>query len=572
MSEGTKGQIQPPKKEGLKKEDPKKTIEVSKEDPTILELKKMFSQFLKSNSETQASNRADINELKEAIKAINRSSSQSPIGSESMKTPLPVRSRGSRRSSMFFGISQLPSTPQHTDTLLIDTPFKSNIQVLQADIVYDKELKVSSFEGLQYLARQLQLLSSKYPGREIKMAHMVSYNLRPHVVASWNSSRYRESLITGLESNEIMVEDWLSLSNSEVQAILVEAARPRTKELYSKELILFLGKGIPQTPSITTENFSSTFYAPLMKSLTDLHHLHDLMSEETSNHSTNKSKIPVQGYGTRDSPGQIALWLISLGTQKESILQWLSKDELVKHKTIESSVKFIRARLMEGRAQSEARQDFDAKLTPIRYEDLRYTQGESHTRHQISPATRPPFTTPRKNDLRQQSNFSSIELSAQQTTTVPGNETDEDKDDENTPRNMTDDREFSNDTNAEIANDDYLLAISTDQHRSRSAVSATFRGFCSEAFVYGKCARQNSGCTFDHSTAGQERCINSFTLLAKRELQQHGQLEPWSSPKQEASNNLKTNNAHGLKNTSSSTFHGATKPSFLPTSTRPYQK
>ena len=179
MSEGTKGQIQPPKKEDLKKEDPKKTIEVSKE-----ELKKMFSQFLKSNSEIQASNRADINELKEAIKAINRSSSQSPMGSESMEIPLPVRSRGSRRSSMFFGISQLPSTPQLTDTLLIDTPFKSNIQVLQADIVYDKELKVSSLEGLQYLARQLQLLSSKYPAREIKMAHMVSNNLRPHVVAS----------------------------------------------------------------------------------------------------------------------------------------------------------------------------------------------------------------------------------------------------------------------------------------------------------------------------------------------------------------------------------------------------
>ena len=109
---------------------------------------------------------------------------------------------------------------------------------------------------------------------------------------------------------------------------------------------------------------------------------------------------------------------------------------------------------------------------------------------------------------------------------MPGNETDEDKDDENTPTNMTNDREFSNYTNAEIANDDYLLAISTDQHRSRSAVSATFHGFCSEAFVYGKCARQNSGCTFDHSAAGQERCTNSFTLLGKRELQQHGQLEP----------------------------------------------
>ena len=122
---------------------------------------------------------------------------------------------------------------------------------------------------------------------------MVSYNLHPHVIASWNSHRYQKSLITGTESKEIMVEDWPSLSNSEVQAILVEAARPRTKKLYSKELILFLGKGISKTPSIITDNFSSTFYAPLMKSLTDLLHLYDLMSEETSHHSTNRAKIPV---------------------------------------------------------------------------------------------------------------------------------------------------------------------------------------------------------------------------------------------------------------------------------------
>ena len=238
MSEGTKGPIQLPKKEDSKEEYSKKMIEVSKEDPTensILELKKMFSRFLISSSETQANNRDDINELKDAIKAITRSNPQSAIGDESMDTPLPVRTRGSRRSSMFFGISQNPPTPQISDTLLIDTPSRSNIQVLQADSVYDKELKVTSLEGLQYLARQFQLLSSKYPGCKIKMAHMVSYNLRPHVAASWNSYRYRESLITGLKSNEFMVEDLLSLSNSEVQAILVEAARPRTKELYSKE-------------------------------------------------------------------------------------------------------------------------------------------------------------------------------------------------------------------------------------------------------------------------------------------------------------------------------------------------
>jgi hypothetical protein len=216
---------------------------------------------------------------------------------------------------------------------------------------------------------------------------MVSYNLRPHVLAAWNSHCYRESLITGVEPNKIMVEDWLSLSNTVVQEILVEAARPRTKELYSRELILFLGKGIPQSPAITTDNVSD-FYAPLMKSLTDLLNIYNLLSAEQSNLTNNMSKIPVPGYGTRDSPGQIALWLISLGSQKDSILQWLGKDELMKHKTLEPAVKFIRSRMMQGSAQSEARQDFNAKLTPIRYEDLRHTQGESNTRQQINFSNR----------------------------------------------------------------------------------------------------------------------------------------------------------------------------------------
>ena len=169
MSERTKGRIQPPKKE-----ESKKTIEVLKEDLTeiaILELKDMFSQFLISSNQTQASNRTDINELKEAIKSLNRSSAQSPIGNESMDTPLPVRTRGSRRSSMFFGISQNPSTPQISDTLLIDTPLRSNIQVLQADNVYDKELKVSSLEGLQYLARQLQLFLPNTPVAKLNGPH-----------------------------------------------------------------------------------------------------------------------------------------------------------------------------------------------------------------------------------------------------------------------------------------------------------------------------------------------------------------------------------------------------------------
>ena len=558
MSEGKGNPI-------LKKEDPKKKIDAPKDVSVInpiadpnQDLKDMFAQFLITSKEFQTRSSADIEELRDAINDIKKSSYSSPMSDELPDTPIFNRPRG-RRSSMFFG------TTQSQPILLaptIDTPIKPNIQVLQADIVYDKELKVSSLEGLQYLARQVQLLSSKYPGREIKMAHMVSYNLRPHVLASWNSYRYRESIINGIESNEIMVEDWLSLTNSEVQAILVEAARPRTKELYSKELVLFLGKGIPQTPSISTDNFSSLFYAPLIKSLNDLLHLNDLMSEETSNHSHNMSKIPVPGYGTRDSPGQIALWLISLGTQKESLQQWLCKDELIKQKSLDLAVKFIRAKLMEGRAQSEARQDFDAKLTPIRYEDLRHIQGEFHTRQQISLSVRPPFVTPRRHE-RPPTNFSSLALS-----TPPSTLTDTQYNDDDTP----DEDLNADDYNPPETNDqdeDTLNAILTDLNLSRASVRDTFRGYCSELFIYGKCSRQHSGCTFDHSAAGQERCIQSFSLLSKRELQQHGLLEPWSAPR-DSTNVQKTNNNYGSKNAGPTNGSWNSKPYVSSNTTRPY--
>ena len=53
-----------------------------------------------------------------------------------------------------------------------------------------------------------------------------------------------------------------SLSNAKVQAILVEAARPRTREMCARELILFLGKDIPQSPPVNPDNFSKLFYGP----------------------------------------------------------------------------------------------------------------------------------------------------------------------------------------------------------------------------------------------------------------------------------------------------------------------
>ena len=94
--------------------------------------------------------------------------------------------------------------------------------------------------------------------------------MRSHVIQAYNTHCYTESKITGIEPTEIIAEDWLSLDNTLVQEILIEAARPRTREMYSIELILYLGKDIPQTIPICTDNFSKLFYAPLVKSLNDL--------------------------------------------------------------------------------------------------------------------------------------------------------------------------------------------------------------------------------------------------------------------------------------------------------------
>ena len=57
-----------------------------------------------------------------------------------------------------------------------------------------------------------------------------------------------------------MVEDWLTLNNSTVHQILPVAAR--TKELYARELILFLGEGIPQSPPVKlkTSQYFSTYH------------------------------------------------------------------------------------------------------------------------------------------------------------------------------------------------------------------------------------------------------------------------------------------------------------------------
>ena len=99
---------------------------------------------------------------------------------------------------------------------------------------------------------------------EVRLAHMISLNLRPVILAAYNFYRYNASHLTGNDPEEVVIEDWLSLTNPKVSEIILEAVRPRTKEKHSQEMILYLGKHIPQSPPVNAENFARTFYGPLI--------------------------------------------------------------------------------------------------------------------------------------------------------------------------------------------------------------------------------------------------------------------------------------------------------------------
>jgi hypothetical protein len=94
---------------------------------------------------------------------------------------------------------------------------------------------------------------------------------------------------------------------------------------------------------------------------------------------------------------------------------------------------------------------------------------------------------------------------------------------------FTDDLEYSSiyKTPTNFQHENELSAL--ENISSRSAIASTFRGYCSELFVFGSCHRRDSGCTLDHTSSGQEKCIHSFNLLAKRDLTQHGQLPAFSN-------------------------------------------
>ena len=195
---------------------------------------------------------------------------------------------------------------------------------------------------------------------------------------------------------------------------------------------------------------------------------------------------------------------------------------------------------MIGRSQSEDRQDFQHQVTPIRYDDICKTQGESQQRHQVytsrnqhqAPSSYRSYDTKPRSSMTALDFRDTVHASFADNSSQPYDLYD---DDFVPPTDLTDTYETlsargkhsEDDTDTDntviVSNSNTAAsccALSASQSY-RTAISATFRGYCSELFVYGKCSKRDTGCVMDHSSAAQERCINSFVLLSKRELGMH---------------------------------------------------
>ena len=119
---------------------------------------------------------------------------------------------------------------------------------------------------------------------------------------------------------------------------------------------------ILQKFKVNADNFSRDFYEPMVKSLHDLDHLSALFMKDSSIRTQNKATVQVEGFGTRDTPGFIQVWILSLGIQKETFLQLLKSDKLQRFRTLQPAIKHIRYRLMDIRNQSEVKHDLDSRL------------------------------------------------------------------------------------------------------------------------------------------------------------------------------------------------------------------
>ena len=97
------------------------------------DLRSMLSQFISASNKARETDRIqhqqDISELRSSIKDILEGSSANSVNN-SPQTPFQDRRKQTRRTSMFFGS---PGFDKNEDNV------RSQIQVLQADIVYNKD-------------------------------------------------------------------------------------------------------------------------------------------------------------------------------------------------------------------------------------------------------------------------------------------------------------------------------------------------------------------------------------------------------------------------------------------------
>ena len=190
---------------------------------------------------------------------------------------------------------------------------------------------------------------------------------------------------------------------------------------------------------------------------------------------------------------------------------------------------------MDVRNQSEVKHDLDSRLTPVKYDDLH--RGESFTRQQTDSVPRHQYAShsPFCADRNQPTRYQLTKPSLAALHTYPNNLYQDDEDDNSSIYEHSEDNEEdlsvayvdTQENPPDSADPEYqthyeptLLSMGD----VRNAIFSTYRGYCSELFVFGSCIKLLSGCKFDHSAATLELCIESFTLLSKRDLLQHGSL------------------------------------------------
>ena len=193
---------------------------------------------------------------------------------------------------------------------------------------------------------------------------------------------------------------------------------------------------------------------------------------------------------------------------------------------------------------------------PVKYDDLH--RGESFTRQQTAFVPRHQYASPSpfSTDRNQPTRYQPTKPSLAALHSYPNNSYQDDEDDNSSIYEHSEDNE--EDLSVAYVDTQTNPPDSTDPEYQthykptllsmgdvRSAIFSTYRGYCSELFVFGSCSKFQSRCKFDHSAATLELCIKSFTLLSKRDLLQHGFLPtPPLRPTPSAGHNNPYNSNH----------------------------